>query len=152
MIFLKQSINYSATCSRASENGMLGPSATPQDVCIPVNMQQGPVAQNFRNADVWAKLRAGLRLWVFNSFRACMVPTMRIFWTTPHQKPFFFEILTTLIARIESWKSGMSHMVADEELPYNRFVMPIAPPLNAAQHYGFVHMPEGQSSFQCFPQ
>ena len=53
IIFLKQRINYSA--SRASEHGMLGPSATPQDVCIPVNMQQGPIAQNFRNADAYQR-------------------------------------------------------------------------------------------------
>ena len=50
---LKQRINYSA--SKASEDGMWGPSATPKDVCISiisVNMLQGPVGQNFRNADV----------------------------------------------------------------------------------------------------
>ena len=48
--FLKRGINYSA--SRASENGMWGPPVTPQDVCTTVNMLKGPVAQNFRNADV----------------------------------------------------------------------------------------------------
>ena len=49
-MFLKQGINYSAI--RASENGMWGHSATPQDVCTSVRMLKGPVAQNFRNGDV----------------------------------------------------------------------------------------------------
>ena len=41
-----QGINYSA--GRAIENGMWGPSATPQDVGTPVNTPQGSGAQNFR--------------------------------------------------------------------------------------------------------
>ena len=50
-MFLKRGINYSA--SRASENGMWDPSATLQDPDIMlVHTLEGPVAQNFRPADV----------------------------------------------------------------------------------------------------
>ena len=54
-IFLKQGIKYSA--SRASENGMWDPSATPQDVCTSVSMLKGPAAYNFRNANVVHQFR-----------------------------------------------------------------------------------------------
>ena len=47
---LKRGINYSA--SRARENGMWGPSATPQDPGMLVHTLEGSVAQNFRPADV----------------------------------------------------------------------------------------------------
>ena len=49
----KQRLNYSS--SKVSENGMWGPSATLQDVCTPANVLQGPVAQNFRNADAYRR-------------------------------------------------------------------------------------------------
>ena len=48
--FLKRGINYSA--SRANENDMWDPSATPQDPDMLVHKLEGSVAQNFRPADV----------------------------------------------------------------------------------------------------
>ena len=45
IIFLTRGINYSA--SRASENGMWDPSATPQDPEMLVHTLEGPVAQTF---------------------------------------------------------------------------------------------------------
>ena len=50
IIFLKRGTNYSA--GRASENGIWDPSATPQDPDMLVHALEGPVAQNFRPADV----------------------------------------------------------------------------------------------------
>ena len=50
IIFLKRGINYSA--GRASANGVWDPSATPQDPDMLVHALEGPVAQNFRPADV----------------------------------------------------------------------------------------------------
>ena len=47
--FLKRGINYSA--SRANENDMWDPSATPQDPDMLVHKLEGSVAQNFRPAD-----------------------------------------------------------------------------------------------------